>query len=110
MQVKATCLTLLLVAVAVMAAKASDMPAGQPARSGLGVTVTRTRFVRAHCTATGKLSSRGLFLNRAAVRCHNAAVKPCHAADMGFRDIQVEALPGDVMAGGGGAVGPAPDI
>ncbi len=91
-----------------MAAKASDMPAGPPARSGLGVTVTR--FVCAHCTETGLLSSRGLFLNRAAVRRHIAAAKTCRAADMGYREIQVEARPCDVMAGGGGAAGPAPDI
>ena len=108
MHVTSTFRTLLLVAVAVMAAKASDKPAGPPAKSGLGVTVTR--FVCAHCTATGQLSSRGLFLNRAAVRRHIAAAKSCRAADMGFREIQVEARPGDVMAGGGGAAGPAPDI
>ena len=114
MQVKATCLTLLLVAVAVMAAKASDMPAGPPAKSGLGVTVTL--FVCADCTATGQLSSRCLFqvLNppAGAVRRHIAAAKlgPCCAANMGFREIHVEARPGDVMAGGGGAAGPAPDI
>ena len=70
-----------------------------------------TRFVCAHCTATGKLSSRGLFLNRAAVRRHIAASKPCHAADAGIRTIQVEeARAGDVMAGAGGAAGPAPDV
>ena len=70
-----------------------------------------TRFVCAHCTATGKLSSRGLFLNRAAVRRHIAASRPCHAADAGIRTIQVEeARAGDVMAGAGGAAGPAPDV
>jgi hypothetical protein len=62
----------------------------------------------------GLLSSRGLFqvLNWGAIQRHIAAAKlgPCRAADMGFREIQVEALPGDVMAGGGGAAGPAPDI
>ena len=108
MHVTSTFRTLLLVAVAVMAAKASDKPAGPPAKSGLGVTVTW--FVCAHCTATGQLSSRGLFLNRAAVRRHIAAAKSCRAADLGIREIQVEARPGDVMAGGGGAAGPAPDI
>ena len=49
-------------------------------------------------------------LNWGAVWRQIAAAKPCRAADMGFREIQVEARPGDVMAGGGGAAGPAPDI
>ena len=92
MHVTSTFRTLLLVAVAVMAAKASDMPAGPPGKSGLGVTVTW--FVCAHCTATGQLSSRGLFLNRAAVLRHIAAAKSCRAADMGFREIQVEGTRG----------------
>ncbi len=70
-----------------------------------------TRLVCAHCTSTGKLSSRGLILNRAAVRRHIAASKPCHAAEAGIRTIQVEeAQAGDVMAGAGGAAGPAPDV
>jgi hypothetical protein len=68
-----------------------------------------TRFVCAHCTATGKLSSRCLFLNRAAVRRHIAASRPCHAADAGIRTIQ-EARAGDVMAGAGGAAGPTLDV
>ena len=42
-------------------------------------------------------------LNRGAVWRQIAAAKPCRAADMGFREIQVEALPGDVMAGAGPA-------
>ena len=63
-------------------------------------------------TATGLLSSSGMFqvLNRGAVWRQIAAAKPCRAVDMGFREIQVEARAGDVMAGGGGAAGPAPDI
>ena len=69
-----------------------------------------TRFVCSHCTATGLLSSRGLFLNRGAVRRHIAAAKHCREADMVIREIQVEARAGDVMAGGGGAAGPAPDV
>ena len=99
--------TLLLAAVALMAtsAKASDLPGGPPSCPGLGGRVTR--FVCAHCTATGLLSSRRLFqvLNRGAVRRHIAAAKlgPCRAADMGFREIHAEARPNDVMAGGGGA-------
>ena len=95
-----------------MTAKASDILAGPPGRPGLGGRVTW--IVCAHCTATGLLSSRGLFqvLNWGAVRRHIAAAKPCRVADMGsVREIHVEARPGDVtvtgMAGGGGAAGPA---
>ena len=104
--------TLLLAAVAVMAAKASDLPGGPPSCPELGLGGPRvTRFVCAHCTSTGLLSSRGLFLNRRAVRRHIAAAKHCREADMGIREIQVEARAGDVMAGGGGAAGrPAPDV
>ena len=51
-------------------------------------------------------------LNWGAVWRQIAAAKPCSAADMGFREIQVEARPGDVMAGGGlgGTAGPAQEI
>jgi hypothetical protein len=70
-----------------------------------------TRFVCAHCTSTHKLSSQGLFLNRAAVRRHIAASKPCHgAAQDGIRQIQMEARSGDIMADAGGAAGAAPDV
>ena len=31
-------------------------------------------------------------------------------SDLGFKEIHVEARPGDVMAGAGGAAGPAPDV
>ena len=107
-------LTLLLAAVVLTdmarAGNSSGSCAGHvrvPARDdGLGVT----RFVCAHCTATGQLSSRGLFLNRAAVRRHISASKPCFTAGMGFREIAVEARPGNSMAGGGGGAGPAPYV
>ncbi len=33
-----------------------------------------------------------------------SASKACFAADLGFKEIHVEALPGDVMAGAGGEV------
>jgi len=69
-----------------------------------------TRFVCVNCTKTGKLSSRGLFLNRAAVRSHISAAKACFAADLGFSEIRVDARPGDVMAGLGNAAGPAADV
>jgi len=101
--------TLLLAAVAVMAAKASDLPGGPPSCPGLGGQRV-TRFVCAHCTSTGLLSSRCLFLNRGAVLRHIAAAKHCREADMGIREIQVEARAGDVMAGAGFAAGPAPYV
>ena len=101
--------TLLLAFVAVMAMASGKLGAGcQPARLGLGLGVTR--FVCAHCTSTDQLSSGGLFLNRASVRRHIAASKHCRAADLGYREIHVEARAGDVMAGAGGAVGSAPDV
>ncbi len=51
-----------------------------------------------------------MFLNRASVRGHIAASKPCREANMGIREILLEARAGDVMTGGGGAAGPAPDV
>ncbi len=76
-----------------------------------------TRFVCAKCTETGQLSSWGLFLSRAAVtggqapQCgHITASKPCCAAKMGLRVIQVDVRTSDVMAGVGGGAGPAPDF
>ena len=69
-----------------------------------------TRFVCAHCSSSGMLSSRGLFLHRAAVLRHISASPACRAAKAGIRTIQVEARAGDVMAGAGGAAGPAPDV
>ena len=67
-------------------------------------------LVCAKCTETGQLSSRGLFLSRAAVRRHIAASKPCRAAKLGIREIQVDVRTSDVMAGAGGGAGPAPDV
>jgi hypothetical protein len=102
------------VAVAFMASGGSAAPAraaaaavdsdGGPGACGV------TRFICVKCTQTGQLSSKGLFLNRASVRRHIARSKPCIEAHMGYREIQVQARAGDVMAGGGGAAGPAPSI
>ena len=103
---------LLAVAVAIMASRASLVPSqgrALPAARVLGMMVV-TRFVCAHCTNTGLLSSRGLFLNQAAVRRHIAASKQCFKAGAGFREIQLSARPGDGMAGAGGGAGPAPDV
>jgi len=80
--------------------------AGPSTRAGAGLT----RFVFVNCSASGRLSSRGLFLHRAAVRRHISASKACFAADLGYKEIQIEARPGDVMAGAGGAAGPAPEV
>ncbi len=96
----------MLASVALMAAARGKLHVGAPAAGGLSVT----RFVCAHCTATGQLSSSGLFLNRASVWRHIAASKHCRASDLGYQQIQVEALAGDVMAGAGGAAGPVPDV
>jgi hypothetical protein len=56
--------------------------------------------------------TRGLSLSRAAVLRHivMAASKPCFAANLGFREIQVDVRTSDVMAGAGGAAGPAQDV
>ena len=39
-----------------------------------------------------------------------APSKPCFTSKLGFREIQVDVRTSDVMAGAGGAVGPAPDV
>jgi hypothetical protein len=73
--------------------------------AGPPVTLARavTRFVCVNCSATGHLSSlsRGLFLHQAGMRCHICASKACFAARLGFKEIHIEARPGDVMVGGG---------
>ncbi len=38
-----------------------------------------------------------------------ARARACFAIDLGLKEIQVEALPGYVMAGAGGAAGPTPN-
>ena len=98
--------TLLLIAVAIMASRVS-VPGARagPAAPGLGCQATRVK-----CTETSQLSSRGLFLSRSAVLRHIAASKPCRAAKLGIREIQVDVRTSDVMAGAGGGAGPAPDV
>ncbi len=104
---------MLLALAAIMAsgAQAAAMSGG-PGVCGLagGLCVTVTRFICVKCTETGQLSNQGLFLNRASVRRHIARSKPCYQAQLGFHEIHVQARAGDVMAGGGGAAGPAPSI
>ena len=97
-----------LLLVAAMASRAgSDAGPGAPAPT---IHCGVTRFVCVNCSATGHLSSRGLFLHRSAVLRHIRGSKPCFAADLGYKEIHVEARAGDVMAGAGGAAGPAPDV
>ncbi len=98
--------TLLLTAVAIIASRASVPGAGLEQV----LPVTLRRFVCTKCSETGQLSSRGLFLSRAAVHRHIAASKPCCAAKMGILQIQVDVRTADVMAGAGGAAGLAPDV
>jgi hypothetical protein len=98
--------TLMLTVLVIMASRASA-PANGPAQE---LRCRVTRFVCAKCTETGQPSSRGLFLSQAAVWQHLAASKPCFTAKLGFLEIQVNVLTSDVMAGAGGAAGPAPDV
>jgi hypothetical protein len=102
--------TLLLTAVALMASQATVQASPDSEQGRAAATRTLTRFVCAKCSETGQLSSRGLFLSRAAVHRHIGHSKPCSAAKMGIREIQVEFRTSDVMAGAGGAAGPAPDV
>ncbi len=73
---------------------------------------SKTRLVCVNSTATSHqgISSCWLFLNLAGVLHHIRASKACFAADLGFTEIHVDARAGDVMAGAGGAAGPAPDV
>ena len=89
----------------------SDPPTAQRLRLG-GVTrcMCALRLIAHQPAGPWPLSSCCLFLNRASVQRHIAAPKHCRAADLGYRDIHVEALAGDAMAGGGGAAGPPPDV
>jgi hypothetical protein len=103
-------ISLLLAAVASVIMASVQVPvsaAAGPAGPSAGRV---TRFVCAHCTSTGELSHRCMFLNRASVRRHIAAMKQCTEANLGIREIQVEAQACDVMGGGGGAAGPAQDV
>ena len=89
----------------------SDPPTALRLRLG-GVTLCMCtlRLIAPQQAGPGPLLSSGLFLNRASVRRHIAASKHCRAADLGYREIHVEAWAGDVMAGGGGAAGPPQDV
>ena len=98
--------TLLLAAVVFMASQASPPILGGADAGGVQVT----RFVCVHCTQTGQLSSRGLFLSRAAVRRHISHAIACRSAGLGHREVPIQVRAVDVMAGGGGGAGPAPSI
>jgi hypothetical protein len=103
--------TLLVAVVTFIAIMSSAGPPGPATGAGLGCGAV-SRFVCVHCTSTGKLSSLGLFkvLARAAVRRRISTTKSYREAGLGFREVDVEARAGDVMAGAGGAAGPAPDV
>ncbi len=100
--------TLVLVTVAIMASGGGSAPV----RQGLGCAGGVTRFVCVECTETSQLSSCSLYLrlNLASMCWHIAASKACKDACLGFLAIQVQALAGNFMAGGGGAVGLAQTI
>ena len=79
--------------------------------------VTPLLCAQVHCTSTGQLASSCLqmFLNRDSVSRFKAAWVPVPQSQSLARcgqdqDFQVEARAGDVMAGAGGAAGPAPDV
>ncbi len=98
---------ILLLAAAVMASlpvAAAEARGPVQDTDGLGRV---TRFVCAHCTSTGKLSSHGLFLNREA---DIATSKQCHAAQEGIWHIQMEARSCNIMAGMGGVAGSSLDV
>ncbi len=82
---------------------------GQPIRLSCAGPVSLS-WQDVNCTTTSHLSSPWLFLHRAGVLRHIRASKPCFAAGLCFKEIHVEALPGYVMAGAGGAGGPAQDV
>ncbi len=107
--IRFVCTVRTLLILAVMASRAGPASdAGQHIHCAGGVTVTR--FVCVDCSTTGHLSGRGLFLNLAGVRRHIRASKACFAAGLGFTEIHVYARASDVMAGVGGAAGPASDV
>jgi hypothetical protein len=62
------------------------------------------RAVCVNCTATGHLSSSGLFLHLTKVCGHISSSKACFTADLCYKEVHVEALPGNVIAGAGGLV------
>ena len=70
------------------------------------------RFICVHCTATGHLSSRWLFLHRSAVLRHRdiRGSKPGFAADLGSHDLPVYASSCNVLSGAGGAAGNDPYV
>ncbi len=102
--------TLLLAAVVFMAGRATPPTVGGKGKGPAGPGLQVSRFVCVHCTETGQLSSQGLFLSRAAVNRHISHAKACRNAGMGYREMPIQVRAVDVMAGGGGAAGPAPSI
>jgi hypothetical protein len=99
--------TLLLAAVVFMASQANPPTAGG---EGQGPGLQVTCFVCVYYTQAGQLSSRCLFLSRSAVNRHIAQAKPCRNAAMVYREMPIQILAVDVMAGGWGRAGPAPSM
>ncbi len=59
---------------------------------------------------TLRVTCQGLFLSRAALKRHISHAKACCNAGMGSRDMPIQVRAVEVMAGGGGAAGPAPSV
>ncbi len=85
MSIVPTLLVAIVTSIAIMSS------AGPPATGGGLGCGTVSRFVFAHCTSTGELSSIRLFLARAAVCRHISATKSFREAGLYFREVHVEA-------------------
>ena len=70
---------------------------------------TISRFLCMGCERLGEFHR--LFGSRQAAKIHIGMTPDCRALGLGVREISVAAGTGaDVMAGGAGAAGPAPDV
>jgi hypothetical protein len=68
-----------------------------------------SRFVCLGCQQNGQFQH--LFTSRRAANIHVGMTKSCRTLGLGVREIHIAAMSGgDVMAGGGGSAGPAPDV
>ncbi len=90
-----------------MASRATPPTVGGSGKGPVGPGLQVSRFVCVQCTQTCQLSSQGLFLSRAAVNQYISHAKACRNAGMGYREMPIQVRAVDVMAGGGGAAGPA---
>ena len=84
------------------------MAAASGARSGWPVH-TISRFVCVGCESQGEF--RHTYASRRGASIHASKTPVCRRLGLGIREIRVPAgSAADVMAGGGGAAGPAPDV